>query len=50
MKKNFTLLKKIKTTKSELPRKFIINNLMNYSKSLQTIPNPFGGSFVLSNN
>lgn len=50
MERNTIILKKIKTAKSEIPRKSIIQNLMNYSRSLQTVQNPFGNSFIFPNN
>ena len=50
MEKNATIFKKIKTAKPELPRKSVIDNLVNYSRSLQIIRNPFGNSFIFQNN
>ncbi len=50
MEKNDTILKKIKSVKYELPRKFIIENLINYSRSIDTVYNPYGDNFVLSQN
>lgn len=42
--------KKIKTNKLQKPRAFIIDNLMNYSKSIDIISTPTGSSFILVNN
>lgn len=50
MEKNNTLLKKIKISKGEFPRKFVIDNLLNYSKSLDVIKTSFGSNFVFSQN
>jgi hypothetical protein len=49
MEKNITILKPTKTTKIELPRKYIIDALLNYSKSVEIVKNRFGG-FLLVNN
>ena len=50
MDKKCTLLKRIKIVKLEHPPKSVIDNLLNYSKSIEIITNPFGCSFVVSNN
>jgi len=49
MEKNLTIFKPTKTTKTELPRKNIIDTLLNYSKSVEVVKNRFG-VFVLVNN
>lgn len=49
MEKNLTIFKRTKTTKTELPRKNIIDALLNYSKSVEVVKNKFG-VFVLVNN
>ncbi len=53
MDKNDTLVKpakKLKTTRLEKPRTSVIENILNYSKSLDVIQSPFVGSFVFVNN
>jgi len=50
MENKCTLLKKAKTVKIERPKKSLIDNLLNYSKSIEIITNPFGGVFIVSNN
>ena len=49
MEKNLTILKTTKTTKIELPRKYVIDTLLNYSKSVEIVKNRVGG-FLLVNN
>jgi hypothetical protein len=46
MEQNSTPLKKRKSVRRLSPRKFIIDNLLNYSRSLSVI----GGSMILLNN
>jgi len=46
MEQNSTPLKKKKSVRRMSPRKFIIDNLLNYSRSLTVI----GGSMILINN
>lgn len=46
MEQNSTPLKKRKNVRRLSPRKFIIDNLLNYSRSLTVI----GGTMVLLNN
>lgn len=52
MEKNYTLLQEEKKTmKAERPRRSVIQNILNYSKSLQVIPAAtLGVSFLLLNN
>jgi len=50
MDKKCTLLKRIKIVKLEQPQKSLIDNLLNYSKSIEIITNPFGYSVIVSNN
>ncbi len=50
MDKKSTLFKRVKKVKIEQPKKSVIDSLLNYSKSLEIITNPFGSSFVVSNN
>ena len=45
-----TFFRKIKTVKVEHPKKTVIDNLLHYSKSIEIITNPFGNSFIISNN
>lgn len=49
MENDFTHCKK-KSVKLEKPARRIINNLLNYSKSLVTVPDGYGKSILLINN
>lgn len=42
--------KKLKTNRLQKPRAFIIDNLMNYSKSIELVTTTSGSSFVIVNN
>ncbi len=50
MENTDTIFKRKKSTKRTSPRKFVINNLMNYSKSLTVGVLSLGKSFVIVNN
>lgn len=53
MDKNITLLKpakKLKTTQLSKPRTSVVDNILNYSKSMDVIKSPLVGSFVFVNN
>ncbi len=50
MEKTDTIFKGKKSTKKASPRKFIINNLLNYSKSLSVGAFSLGNSFIVINN
>jgi hypothetical protein len=50
MDKNLTLLEEKKTVKAERPRRSVIQNILNYSKSLQVVPTTLGVTLMLINN
>lgn len=50
MEQTSTLLKKRRTLRISAPRKFIIDNILNYSKSVSIVRYPIGNSFAVSNN
>lgn len=41
---------KCKSTKKQSPRRFIIDNLLNYSQSLSVVSLPFGKKMIVVNN
>ena len=50
MEQKSTILKKQKSPRLFSPRKFIINNILNYSKAMMLVNLPMNNSFVVMNN
>lgn len=50
MEKSATIFRKNKSVKSSLPRRSIIDNLINYSKSLEVMQRHTDKTFLFSNN
>lgn len=50
MEQRSTILKKSKPARFFHPRKFIIDNLLNYSKSIKVVGLPLGNTLIALNN
>lgn len=50
MEHRSTILRKNKSTRLFSPRKFIIDNILNYSKSMSVVNLPMGNTLIALNN
>ena len=50
MENNETLLNRVKSQKTEVPRRSVIKNLINYSKSLEVFKDRYNQVFLFVNN